>query len=874
MTGILDDNIFESLKLFDESSNINSTVSPKIESIFKRLFNNTEVNPDDFYFTIFEDEQANAFFMDKENALEKNKHIIAVSRGLIAKCNNEAELAGILGHECGHYLWAELLKGDNTIFQEHAADLRAIDLLINGGYNPRNHLEISKRILGDYGRVNYSDVNLSVHGNGLARVDDIKDYMTKIANERGDFPLLDDAIDEDYISFRETVDNTFKNEGYDTYIEKCCKRDFGTKNIEEIDVKNMLNMFLKEIDNGNIAPQNSVRFFEMFKIINKYSSKKVFQNKSQELTTLCQNFFLRINILMENTDFNQIKIRNYEESCYKEVTALLIGFKLEKFGDFSKQYENIENFVNYKDADDALYWAKEMYKLSWTLKYANCFENNEYPHFEAKKEDNIGKMLPWDELRVLNQEIKSEELRWAISSLYNDGSYFSKHYSIQQYNKSEYFLDKNGKVIAYGEEAKKMLQDASLQKDEESFLRECNNCYQIFQNSIEFYDALAEFDTTDDILKKKELADKIIEALKSVDERGLTSFDARCDKSLYWLQNPHIDKIKERYNSSLMKKHFMSLHDTVSRNLSGQVIENEKRQKLKSVKHLDDNIKKYYDDLYFINTLSSHTSLKANTHLHQSICMSILKLCNFVQQYDEQKATVALEGVRNIIHTSFSHKAQYSDGTSSDFYKRLERDYLLNAEDLKRNYYRIGLNNPSFVINTSTTSYGRDSSQLDRSVISEFEVAHLKSSPTLERAMKTMGFDPEKSFSDNIKTLDETIGSSINTFVRYDRFLGDIYEDKELKKSLYDENEETYEFKRLKGRKHNMVSFIENAGILMLANTIKKGKDYDLKEAMKYLHFSVISSSYSPIITDLLALSIEKDDKFSKMPLEGKIYVY
>ena len=874
MTRILDDNIFESLKLFDENSNVNSIVRPKLENIFNRLFNGTEVNSDNFYFTIFEDKYANAFFMNKENTIEKNKHIIAVSRGLIEQCNNEAELAGILGHECGHYLWAELLKGNNTIFQEHAADLRAIDLLINGGYNPRNHLEISKRILGNYGRVNYSDINLGVHGNGLARVDDIKDYMTKIANERGDFPLLDDTVDEDYISFRESVDNAFKNEGYDTYIEKCCKRDFGTKNIDEIDIKDMLNMFLNEINNGNIVPKNSVRFIEMFKIINKYSSKKVFENKSEELTTICQNFFLRMHDLMVNTNFSEISNSDYTKKCSNLVSSMLSDFNLERFGDFAKQFENIGNFINYKDADDAVYWAKEMYKLSWTLDYAHCFVGDKYPHFEPKKEDNIGKLFPWDELIKLNDKLKSTELRWAISSLYQSRYDFNKHYSTQRYDTNEYFLDKDGIVIAYGEEAKKMHKDALLQEKVKSFFYECNSCYAEFKDKIEFFDALAEFNLTDDISKKKELANKIIDSLKTVNQRGLTYFNSRSYYSLHWLKNPHIDEIKERYNSSLMKKHFLSPFDMESRELASRVIEKEKKENLNQFEHLDDSIQKHYDDLYFLETLYYHTSLSANTHLHQSTCMSLLKLCHFVQQYDEEKSSTALENLYSLMSTSFFHKASETDESCKDLYKRLNTDYALNVEDLKSKYYRVALINPIAVRRSIFATYGRETSELDRNVLSEFKVHHLKSSPTLEKAMVTMGFSPEKSFSENMKILDETIGSNISIFVRHDRFLGDIYENIELKNSLYDESGETYRHERLEGNKRNMVSFIEDAGILMLANTIRKGLDYDLKEAMKYLHFSRTSSFYSPIIPDLLALSIQKDDRFSKMPLEDKIYVY
>lgn len=105
MTGrILSDNDFEGLKLYENDSLMNQEVTPLMRRIVSRLFKNTELNIDDFHFTVFEDENANAFFINKENTKEKKKNVIAISRGLLDTCNNEDELAGIIGHECGHYL--------------------------------------------------------------------------------------------------------------------------------------------------------------------------------------------------------------------------------------------------------------------------------------------------------------------------------------------------------------------------------------------------------------------------------------------------------------------------------------------------------------------------------------------------------------------------------------------------------------------------------------------------------------------------------------------------------------------------------------------------------------------------------------------------
>ena len=879
MSRIIDDNTFESLRLFDENSNIHHVVSPMLENVFEKLFNNTEANPKDFYFTIFDDEHPNAFFINKENTLEKNKHIIAVSRGLINECNNEAELAGILGHECGHYLWAELLKGENTIFQEHAADLRAVDLLINGGYNPRHHLEICTRILGDYGHVRYQDISINVHGNGLARVDDIKDYMTKIANEKGDFPPLDGTLDDSYLGFRDKVKNIYETEGFDTYIEKCLKRDFGTKDLNEINVKDVLSMFLNEMNEGNISIEKHVRFNEMYNIISKYSSNKAFDDKSEELTVLCQNFFLKMHEMVKNTDFREFRhIDRFEEKCQDRTKNVLYMFKLKKFGDFVKQTENIEHFVNYKDKDDAIYWAKEMYKLSWTLPYAHSFTDDEYPRFTPKKEDNVGKKLPWDELFELNLELKSEELRWAISTLYYDNSYsYQKRYSSQEYDSKDYFLDKNKVVIAYGEEAKKMHEDASLYSKKKSFLNECDYCFYRFKENIDFCDLLAEFSISDDIEKKKELADKIILSLekdKYFSSYSITYFDSRGDYSLYWLKNPHIDKIKERYENSLFKKHFISPLDEDSRALAHKVIDKEKNDRLNEAGANNIDAQKYIDDLFYIKTLTSDTTITSNTNLQQSIGYSLLKLGDFVQKYDEEKAFVVFDSTKGLLFHDFYHPARYLDGEDKKAYNHLETIFEKNQDLLRDNYYRVSQVNPSIILKKMLDSYN-GSSTLDHLTMGEFEIKHFNSSPTLERAMKVLGFNPENSFSENMMFLDKTIGPKVKVFKYYDRYSGDnVYQDKELQGSLYDEPTDVYQALRLDGKQNNVVEFVKDAGFLMLANTIKKGNDYDLKEAMKYLHHSRYCSYYEPLINDMLALSIQKDNKFSKMSLEDKIYVY
>ena len=154
-TRILEDNDFEGLRLYEPDSKMHKLIGDKVKEVFTRLFQNTDINLDDFYFTGFDDNNANAFFIEKSKTKTKKKNIIAVSYGLIQKLDHTAELAAIVGHEAGHYLWSELLGGKNTIFQERGADVYSVQLMINGGYNPRYVRSAQQKVFDNF---NYKSI--------------------------------------------------------------------------------------------------------------------------------------------------------------------------------------------------------------------------------------------------------------------------------------------------------------------------------------------------------------------------------------------------------------------------------------------------------------------------------------------------------------------------------------------------------------------------------------------------------------------------------------------------------------------------------------------------------------------------------------------
>ena len=109
---------FEGLKLYESASEIGVAVAAKLKYVFERLFKNMGVDSNDFAFMCFHSDSANAFFINKQSGDGLSKNIIAVSDSMIKKLDHEEELAAVLAHECGHFIWQNYNRGSNTIVQE------------------------------------------------------------------------------------------------------------------------------------------------------------------------------------------------------------------------------------------------------------------------------------------------------------------------------------------------------------------------------------------------------------------------------------------------------------------------------------------------------------------------------------------------------------------------------------------------------------------------------------------------------------------------------------------------------------------------------------------------------------------------------------
>jgi hypothetical protein len=172
----------------------------------------------------------------------------------------------------------------------------------------------------------------------------------------------------------------------------------------------------------------------------------------------------------------------------------------------------------------------------------------------------IGKSLPWDELLSFCDK-DSKELKWAISSVYYDGHGWgwNNRYSRQTFNPEEYFLDEKGIVLAYGEEAIRLNQDREFYRQNQQFINRCNTCYHEFKENFEFFETLALFDTEKDEAKKDVYAEKLCTLLESRLPTYLAYIDNGHSPGL--LRNQYVGEIKETYDNSLTKKHFISSAD-------------------------------------------------------------------------------------------------------------------------------------------------------------------------------------------------------------------------------------------------------------------------------------------------------------------------
>ena len=204
------------LNLANFSSQEEAQFHNYIKGICQRLLGDTlNLDEKNIIFALSDRDETNAAHMSKNNI-----SVIYITEPLLKLCDNEDQLAFILGHELGHYE-ESLRQGygkHNSKAEETACDLRAIQKMARGGYNLEEACNVASKLfnnpyisiedLKDPHTNNNSRLNLinAMKKKEKERVIEeqnieithstpIPQDILKIVHERTISPLLSDIID-------------------------------------------------------------------------------------------------------------------------------------------------------------------------------------------------------------------------------------------------------------------------------------------------------------------------------------------------------------------------------------------------------------------------------------------------------------------------------------------------------------------------------------------------------------------------------------------------------------------------------------------------------------------------------------------------------
>lgn len=547
---------FEGLKLYYPDSRINDAVGKKVKSIFEKLFKNMGVNSDDFLFMCFHEEDPNAFFINKNTGTgQLSKNVIAVSDSMIQHLDHEEELAAVIAHECGHFVWQQYTQDDNTIVQERWSDIQSVDLMINAGYNPLYILEMQKKVFPNF---TYNSVDFGVHGTGFARAEDVKAYLTKKSMERGDFKNIKQNKSKNWADYQKSIEKIYQEDGYNTYLDKLLIDTFGTKDLTKINRVEFLKLILDTVNSYKISGLTKVRINDLARKLQDYNLKI----KTEQETHLLQEIFLSLNKTADT----------------KSVYPVLYQSYLDFFGPFQEQYENIKNLMkSANNRDDAIMYAKKILDLKWTKDYTGAFVNR-YPQFTADGPDNIGKPLIFEQLYSYdNSDINNV--------LYLLQEYY---YCKSDYSPFDYYL-KNGVVILYGEDARKQHEkdkENALRKQDEQKLQ--NNTKTVHQ-CIDYLNKMSDYATG------KISAADIIENLQWFESPYMVSFS-------YDVYIPEMKQLQATLLQSRGFDYFVRGNDNPVDNINfqgGDFSEiNTYIEKISTFHHNDTFRARYYDTMF------------------------------------------------------------------------------------------------------------------------------------------------------------------------------------------------------------------------------------------------------------------------------------
>ncbi|MDR1026991.1 MAG: M48 family metalloprotease [Rickettsiales bacterium] len=391
---ILTQEQIEQVKMIDSELPASKLIAAKMRDIVMKLMSESGLtNLANMDFILVDMDAPNAFYVPPRGTTN-GREAVAVSTAMVAKCQNEDEFAGVLAHEMGHFIYDKTLKGENTLPQERAADLHAMDLMIDGGYNPENYEGLAQRLFLDKENSRGAVLDsIGVHGSPYARVEDVRAYLTILDLKNGRAK----TADGDWADFQKQFDGMLAKGRYKSYLDKLL--DGATEHAERLG-RILDNLF--DISTG-------VRIADLNAKLGEWIEAR---EKGVELEpgamAAAQNLAVAI-YNQTQMDENSVWARGRYPSDFPSVAVIknlssLRGRPLDLFGPFAEYAAVRRQFIDSDTPEAASAAAKRYSEYELELMKAYSYAFGEMPRFPGfpKLEDAIGWELPY-----------ARHLRWA-----------------------------------------------------------------------------------------------------------------------------------------------------------------------------------------------------------------------------------------------------------------------------------------------------------------------------------------------------------------------------------------------------------------------------------------------------------------------------
>ena len=478
---------WESLRVINERSKTARLVAEKLRGVVTRLLSASDgqYDIDDFAFLVTDEADPNAFYISSKNT-ENKKHVVAVSSAMIDFCENESELAGVVAHELGHFTYDNLLGGNrNTVFQERGSDLHAVDLLMDGGYDPKAYERLSAKLfLKSRGNVLSA---LGVHGDAFARVEDIRTYLTYLKKEHGDFKPSADNPD-DYKKFKAEFDGLFPNDRYLSWLDQLFIQKFGTNDILSPDIGAVLALLITEMP-GEALSAHPPRLNDLEQKLKAYHYAH-----QKELPTA--DVRKKLQALAEIV-VGQIRDKNAVHPKLKlEILDRLHWLNdeaFEPFGELKTIADDIQKFIDAKTIEQASAIATkhDLYKI---LDFGQTFR---FPRFEMPAEaDAIGKEIPYARHeKWAKQDMAIEKFLINLVGLPRSPDNLKNALTKPKWPDGNYYdtFEENGVIILTGDAAKKYKAELSASEAERERLKKSKENHEYFMDQLETLNRLADY---------------------------------------------------------------------------------------------------------------------------------------------------------------------------------------------------------------------------------------------------------------------------------------------------------------------------------------------------------------------------------------------